>query len=40
LHRYITIGGDAPLCNNKDVAYATYQLWIRSSVILLMVHRW
>jgi hypothetical protein len=24
LHRYITIGGDAPLCNNKDIAYATY----------------
>jgi len=40
LHIYITIGGDAPLCNNKDIAYATYQLWIRSSVVLLMVRKW
>jgi hypothetical protein len=38
LHRYITIGGDAPLYNNMDIAYATYQLWIISIVILLMIH--
>jgi hypothetical protein len=34
------LGGDAPLCNNKDVAYATCQLWIMSSVVLLVVCRW
>jgi hypothetical protein len=39
LHRYITIDGDTPLCNNKDVVYAIYQLWIRSSVVLLIVCR-
>jgi hypothetical protein len=31
------LGGDAPLCNNKDVAYATCQLLIMSNVVLLMV---
>jgi hypothetical protein len=40
LHRYITIGGDAPLCNNRGIIYATCQLWIMSSDVLLMVRSW
>jgi hypothetical protein len=33
-------GGDAPLCNGKDVTYATCQLWIISSVVLFMIQSW
>jgi hypothetical protein len=39
LHRYIAIRRGCTLVS-KDVTYATCQLWIRSSVILLMVRRW